>query len=324
MSTATTTAPVYASQFAAFCDSHPGLRIESMRGRNGKKEPERYTVQFDSFHAAQAFVRADAFTSDSARQKWARHRRDNQPINGKPNEWVGIDPCIEAWDAVVANPPQELRESIERCMASLDEMPTAFGERPARKNVRGLEEGDELDAVRMMQDHNLDRAWSSRVRRMRTRPVLRVALNAELRCGQGQEAIAWRGACALAIARKAEESGAEVSIDWVTIGNGTCSDDYERQLCAMVPLKKVGEFADRDALTAYCCHLASFRYFGFRLIAGLNPGATMPYWGAPLSLNYIGDKFDIVIDMHDVNCKASALRMISRAADIARAAIEAS
>ena len=317
----TTTMPTFANEFDTFCGKHRGLRVESISAQSNGN-PERFTVRFDTFTDAQAFVASGVFTSGSARTRWHRHREEYAPDHkGRPHEWVGINPTASEWAKVVANPPQPLRDAVEHCMASLDEMPTAFGERPARRTVRGLEEGDELDAVRMQQDCNLDRAWSARIRRTRMRPVLRVALNAELRGGQGQSALAWRGACALAIARKAEESGADVGIDWVTIGDGTCSN-YDRQLCVFVPLKKVGEFADRDALVAYCCHLASFRYFGFNMISALNPDASMLGWGRPLSLKYVGSEYDIVIDMHDVNCKASALRMISKAADIARAAIE--
>lgn len=312
---------MYHTAYRAFIDStrHAPRLVNWGKATTGRT---RATVAFDSLAHAQAFVGGDAFTSDSARKTWEDYR--NRRCKREPGFCGGVTTPAK-WDAVVRDPGDGLRRRVEQCMARLDSIPVGFGERPRRRTVRGLDEGDELDAVRMVEDHNLDRAWSERRMRSAVRPVLRIAMNAELSSSQGPDAIAWRGAVAMAIARRAEAAGADVELTWITIGCDTVAiggpDNVE--LLVTVPVKRLGEFADRDSLVAYFCHLASFRYFGFHLIAALNPGPQMlGSYGRPMSLRECGADYHILIDMHDVNDEQQAQRMMERAASIVNAQME--
>ena len=312
----------YHTDYTAFLDRTPHAPRLRSWGKADSSGRIRATVAFDDLMHAQRFIAADAFTSVSARDYWTAYCRGTC---AKRPEFCGGVATPAAWDAVVRDPGNALRQCVERCMERIDAMPVAFGDRPRRRTVRGLDEGDELDAVRMAQDHNLDRAWSERRMRSAVRPIMRVAMNAELSSGQGQTSIAWRGAVAMAIARKAEAAGADVELTWITVGHGTAADSGLRdvEMLATVPIKRIGQFADRDSLVAYFCHVASFRYFGFNLIAALNPGATMFGWGTPMSLRHAGPEYHILIDMHDVNCESSARQMMDKAAGIVKAQMAA-
>ena len=281
----------------------------------------RCIVSFDSVQHAQAFIAHDDFTSPQARKMWNEYRHS---IENKSTGFSGGIFNAEGWGRTVSDPGEDLRSRVERCIERLDTVPTAFEDRPRRRTVRRLDEGDELDIASIVIDHDADHAWSERRTARRTRPVLRVALNAELGSNQGQNELAWRGATALAIARKAEAAGADVELSWITLGHGT-NRPTDIELLATVALKRLGQFVDRDSLTAYCCHLASFRYFGFRLIAQLNPGTRMAAWGAPMSIYAQGSDepqsphgHDIVIDYNQCNNEAQAIAMLNNAANIMR------
>jgi hypothetical protein len=281
----------------------------------------RCIVAFDSVQHAQAFIADDKFTSQAARTMWNEYRH---ALEKKSHKWCGSVSDAAGWGRTVANPGDDLRNRVERCIERLDTVPTAFEDRPRRRTMRRLDEGDELDIASVVIDHDSDHAWSERRTAKRTRPVLRVALNAELFGDEGQEQLAWRGATALAIARKAEAAGADVEVSWITLGHGT-NRPTDVELLATVALKRLGQFVDRDSLTAYCCHLASFRYFGFRLIAQLNPGTRMACWGSPMSVYPQGSDepqsphgHDIVIDCGQCNNEKEAIAMLDNASNIMR------
>lgn len=318
MTTTTTTAlPLtfdaslpFAKEAQGFADRHRGLHLDGFCRSPLCGNAIRATWRFASIESALSFIAAHDFTSTTARSNWEGLVRDKNDA-----KWRGNVSTAAEWADVVSNPGDSLRAKVQECMDALDAVPTAFDARPSRRTKRGLEAGDVLDPVRMIEDRNLDRAWSERQHAPRFRPVLRVALNAELSSNQGETELAWRGATALAIARKAEEAGADVELSWITIGDSTCSD-YTTQMMATVPVKRIGHYADRDSLVAYCCHLGSFRYFGFNLIAALNPSATMTGWGRPRALSYAGPEWHVLIDWKDANNRDAALALIAKAAGI--------
>ena len=282
---------------------------------------DRCIVAFDSIAHAHAFIAHDDFTSPTGRSKWNQYRSE---IENKATAFAGGVSDAAGWVRTVNDPGEDLRSRVDRCIERLDTVPTAFEDRPRRRTLRQLDEGDELDIASVVIDHDADHAWTERRTARRTRPVLRVALNAELGGNEGQEQLAWRGATALAIARKAEAAGADVELSWITLGHGT-NRPCNVELLATVPLKRLGQFVDRDSLTAYCCHLASFRYFGFRLIAQLNPGTRMNAWGCPMRVYAQGSDqpqsphhHDIVIDYGQCNNERDAIAMLNNAANIMR------
>lgn len=266
-------------------------------------------------HAVASARRGEDYMVPGAVEAWRTYLSDH-PASAK--RWHGGVQSADAWEAVVRDPGNDLRDLIVRCMTSLDSIPTPFRDQPRRRTVRGLEDGDWLDQVRMEQDMNWDRAWTDRVRVMRQRPALRVVLNGGINCNIGATELAWRGAVAMAIARKAEDAGADVEVLVAFNWEGGASDHEERNALITMPLKPFGTFADRDLLTAYCCHLASFRWFAWVLLAqNLQGNRVTGWWGSMRDIGSDGAHLnaDITID-YNVTTESRAIDCLRKAAEI--------
>ena len=266
----------------------------------------------DAVHNARM---GDAYMHPEGARAWGAYLADHP--KGE-RSWHGGVKDADDWDAVVRDPGDKLRSRVEACMAQLDALPSPFTPQPRRRNVRGLDEGDHLDVLRMQADLNWDRAWSERKRRNALRPSLRVLLNGGINCSLGQDAIAWRGAVALAIARRAEDAGATVEVLLANNWEGGASDNPERAVVSSWPIKSMGEFADRDLLTAYCCHLGSFRWFAWVLSAQNLQGDRVDYaWGRMGRMQEAARHLnaDILID-YDCITKEAAARTLANAARV--------
>lgn len=213
-------------------------------------------------HAVASVTEDKASMVPHAAEAWGEHmgncRRDTN--------WGGGACTPQLWREVLLSPPKALKDRITAAYNALDTIPTPFRDLPRRKSVRGLDEGDTLDAITLIEDHGDGRAWAESRAAVRKRPSLRVCLNIGLNCNLTAEAMAWRGACAMAIARKAEDAGADVELLAAFAIQGTACEN-ETMLCVAWPLKPQGQHADRDLLTAYTCHLSAFRYFAWALLA---------------------------------------------------------
>lgn len=270
-------------------------------------------VEYPTLDAAVANARAGRdYMLPGPRAAWDKYLADHPG-----DKWHGGVQDAAAWDRVVSKPPRKLAERVRECMDALEAVPLPLHEAPRRRTMRNLDEGDMLDAVRMVEDFNMDRAWSERRRSTRPRPALRIVLNSGMNCNLNESALAWRGAAALAIARRAEDAGADVellaAVNWTR-----CARDAERDIVASWPLKAMGQHADRDVLTAYCCHFAAFRWFAWILMAQNMPGHQVcSVWGSmrPLASVVPHLRADIVVD-YDVITKERAIGMMHRAAQI--------
>jgi hypothetical protein len=271
-------------------------------------------LEYPSLDAAVANAEVGtAYMEAGPRAAWDEYLASHREVK----RWHGGVQSADEWKRTVAAPPAKLAKAVAECMDALDAVPLPMQEAPRRRTMRNLDEGDTLDAVRMVEDFNLDRAWSERRRSTRPRPALRIVLNSGINCNLDERALAWRGAAALAIARRAEDAGADVellaAVNWTR-----CARDAERDIVASWPLKAFGQHADRDTLTAYCCHFAAFRWFAWILMAQNMPGHQVcSAWGSmrPLASVVPHLRADIVVD-YDVITKDRAIGMMHRAAQI--------
>jgi len=276
------------------------------------------TIEWPTLDAAVANARAgtDYIEDGGPRAAWDQYIQNHQD----DDRWNGGVTTADAWDRVVSKPPAKLAARVRECMDALDAVPLPLDEAPRRRSMRNLDEGDAFDPIRMVEDLNLDRAWSERRRHNRPRPFVRVVLNSGLNCNLDAKALAWRGACAMAIARRAEDAGADVeliaAVNWRAI-----AADTRRSLVMAWPLKARGEFADRDTLTAYCCHFAAFRWFAWVLAAQNMQGSRVCYsWGSMGRIEEVTAhlKADVVVD-YDVITKDRAVERLRQVAELVEA-----
>jgi len=300
------------NEFAARLDARPNApRIVAWTDRSA-------TIEWPNLDAAVANARAGtAFMQlGGPREAWETYIQNHK----RDRKWNGGVTDADAWDRVVSKPPADLTARVRECMDALDAVPLPLDEAPRRRTMRNLDEGDALDAVRMVEDFNLDRAWSERRRHNRPRPFLRILLNSGLNCNLDAKALAWRGACAMAIARRAEDAGADVevlaAVNWQAIAT-----DTGRDLVMAWPLKARGAFADRDTLTAYCCHFAAFRWFAWVLAAQNMQGMQVcRSWGRQGRVEQVTQHLgaDVVVD-YDVITRERAVERLRKVAELVEA-----
>lgn len=305
-----TTRDQYEARLAART-SPPMLRAWTEEARGAGATVIEFRTMADAIDAAR---RGTDYMVQGAADAWTTYLRNHEGDKG----WNGGVSDAAAWDAVVRDPGAKLRDRITACMGELDALPTPFREQPRRRTVRGLDEGDMLDPVRMQQDNNWERAWTDRIRTSRPRPALRIVLNGGMNCNLTAENLAWRGAVAMAIARKAEDAGADVEVLIALNWERGASDNPGRSVVVSWPVKAHGEHADRDTLTAYCCHLAALRWFAWCHLAQNLMGDTVDYaWGSMRNVAPVAKHLaaDIVID-YDVVTKERAMATLRSAAEV--------
>ena len=265
-------------------------------------------------HAVASVTEDKASMVPHAAEAWGEHMGNCK----QRKDWGGGACTPQLWREVLLCPPAILKERITTAYNALETIPTPFRDLPRRKAVRGLDEGDTLDAITLIEDHGDGRAWSESRGVPRKRPCLRVCLNVGLNCNLDAEAMAWRGACAMAIARKAEDAGADVELLAAFAIQGTAVEN-DTMLCVAWPLKAQGQHADRDLLTAYTCHLSAFRYFAWALLAQHVVGDRVAGgWGCAGDLSGSLRKHlaaDIVVD-YNVTTKQRAMDCMTTAAKV--------
>lgn len=264
--------------------------------------------------------RGTDYMHDEARAAWEMYHKAHEGKGARERRWHGGVWSFTDWERVSKAPPAALVANVDACLAALDAVPLPMREAPRRRNMRHLDEGDTLDAVRMVEDCNLDRAWSERRRSTVARPSLRIVLNGGINCNLDERSLAWRGAAALAIARRAEDCGADVEII-VAINWTRCATDTMRDIVASWCVKERGAYADRDTLTAYCCHFASFRWFAWCLMAQNMPGHRVcGAWGRMERVAGCVDhlKPDVIVD-YGVTSRDTAIALMRQAMEIIEA-----
>ena len=265
-------------------------------------------------HAVASVTEDKASMVKHAAEAWHEHMGNCR----KDSNWGGGACSPQLWREVLLSPPKALQDRITTAYNALDTIPTPFRDLPRRKSVRGLDEGDTLDAITLIEDHGDGRAWAESRAAVRKRPALRVCLNIGLNCNLNAEAMAWRGACAMAIARKAEDAGADVELLAAFAIQSTAVEN-DTMLCVAWPLKAQGQHADRDLLTAYTCHLSAFRYFAWSLLAQHVVGDRVASgWGRAGDLSGSLRKHlaaDIVVD-YNVTSQQRALDCMTTAAKV--------
>jgi hypothetical protein len=105
-------------------------------------------------------------------------------------------------------------------------------------------------------------------------------------------------------------------VNWQAIAT-----DTGRDLVMAWPLKARGAFADRDTLTAYCCHFAAFRWFAWVLAAQNMQGMQVcRAWGRQGRIEQVTQHLgaDVVVD-YDVITRERAVERLRKVAELVEA-----
>ena len=177
----------------------------------------------------------------------------------EPDNWHGGLTRLDSWKAKGI---EGWPEGVQRMHEALKAVKANKALDVRRRRTRGPE-GDDLD-IHSIYGGRLETAWE----RMAPRqgygsPVVRIWIEASTPGMMTADQMFWRGAAAMAVTERLEESGYRVEIQiyshldklWDSPGN----EDYFRAVCA----KRADRTLDLEALTFLSAHPASHRVAGF-------------------------------------------------------------